>query len=152
MIIVLRPPEAAGPLFIGTTGQEAEDILRQLGAPLVLCRTPGSQPAWGVERPSGLFIGVYFDAQDRVDAIQLGRPGNSDDAVTYNGLDVFTTPAADLVTRLRPHTTVHEDEVDDGHRFTAPDLLLSFWQLTPETPDEGDGRYFDSVLLGRPSY
>jgi len=144
MIIDLHPPKAAGPLVVGTPGPEATDVLRQLGVPVVLCRTHGSKPGWVVFRPSGLFIGVTFDAQGRVDAIELGRPDNSDDAVIYNGLDVFTTPAAGLVTRLRSQTTIEEEELEDGYRLTAPDLLLSFRQY----PDELDGDYFASVLVG----
>lgn len=144
MVIVLRPPGAAGPLRIGATGQETVDTLRRLGDPEVLCRTPGSRPGWAVNRPSGLFVGAYFDTQDRVEAVELGRPGTAGDAVTYNGVDVFTTPAADLVTRLRRQMTVHEE--DNGHAFTAPGVLLSFWR--PTTAD----RFFDSVLLARPGY
>jgi hypothetical protein len=41
VIIVLRPPDAAGPLRIGAAGQDTVDTLRQLGDPQVLCRTPG---------------------------------------------------------------------------------------------------------------
>jgi hypothetical protein len=153
MIIHLHPPKLAGPLFIGAAGQEALDILRQLGQPLVICGIGGQKPGWGVERPSGLFIGAFFDAQGRVDAIELSRPGNSDDVVTYNGLDVFTTPAADLVTWLRLHTTLREQELDDEHRFTAPDLLLTFLRFTTDLPDsDPDGRYFHNVLLALPSY
>lgn len=152
MIIVLSPPDAAGPLRIGATRQDTVDTLRQLGDPQVFHRTPDSHPAWAVHRPSGLFISACLDADDRVEAIEFGRPAdNTDDAVTYNGLDMFTTPTADLVTQLRRYTTVHEEE--DGHAFTAPDLLLAFWRpTTPETPDDEDGRFFESVLLARPGY
>jgi hypothetical protein len=153
MIITLIPPDVAGPLRIGATGQDAVDTLRQLGVPLVLCRTADSRPGWGVHRPSGLFIGVYFDTHDHVEAIEFGRPrDNTGDAVTYNELDVFATPAVDLVMQLRHHTIVHEEE--DGHAFTAPDLLLALWRpTTPETPDDDeDGRYFESVMLARPGY
>lgn len=73
------------------------------------------------------------------------------DAVTYDGLDVFTTPAAQLVSQLRRHTTILAEE--DAHAFTAPDLLLSFWRsTTPESPDDDEGRFFESVLLARPGY
>lgn len=152
MIIELRPPDAAGPLRLGVTGQTTVDILRQLGVPLVLCKATGGRPGWGVHRPSGLFIGVYFDAHHRVEAIEFGRPGDSTaDVVTYRDLDLFTTPAADLVTQLRQHTNVREEE--DGHAFTAPDLLLAFRRpTTPETPDDKDGRFFESVLLAQPGY
>jgi hypothetical protein len=74
MIFDLHPPEAAGPLRIGATGSHTMEVLKHLGDPLVLCRIPGSRPAWGVHRPSGLFIGTFFDVDDRVETIQLGRP------------------------------------------------------------------------------
>jgi hypothetical protein len=153
MIIHLHPPKAAGPLFIGAAGQQALDILRQLGQPLVLCGIGGQKPGWGIERQSGLFIGAYFDTQGRVDAIELSRPDNSDDAVTYDGLDLFTTPPADLVTWLRLHTTLREEELDDGHRFTAPDLHLTLLRFTTDLPDnDPDGCYFHNLLLAPPSY
>jgi hypothetical protein len=44
-----------------------------------------------VHRPSGLFICTYFDADDRLEAIEFGRPDGKDDAITCDGLDVFTT-------------------------------------------------------------
>ena len=152
MIITLCPPKAAGPLRISATGQQAVDTLRTLGDPRVLCRLPGSRSGWAVDRPSGLFISAYFDTDDRVEAIEFGRGhDNTADPVTYNGLNVFATPATELVTQLRHHTTVRKDE--DGHAFTAPDLLLTFRRPTaPETPDDQDGRFFTSVLLARPGY
>jgi hypothetical protein len=59
---------------------------------------------------------------------------------------VFTTPAADLVTQLRRHTAVEEQDDEDGHAFTAPNLRLSFWRPpTLETPDDKDGPFFQSV-------
>jgi hypothetical protein len=148
MIIDLRPPNAAGPLRIGAPGPEAMDVLRQLGVPVFLCRNEGGKTGWGVFRESGLFVGVSFDAQGRVGAIELGHPDDGDDAVIYNGLDVFTTPAADLVTRLRSQTTLEEEELEDGYCFTAPDLLLSFWQYPSDDSDELDGVYFTSVRVG----
>ena len=101
MIFELHPPQAAGPLRIGAAGHDTVEILTQLGPPQVFCRTPESRPAWGVHRPSGLFIVAYFDADDRLEAIEFGRPAGKDDTITYDGLDVFTTPAADLITQLR---------------------------------------------------
>jgi hypothetical protein len=73
VIFELRPPRGAGPLLVGTPGQGIVEVLKQLGVPQVLCRTSGSRPAWGVHRPSGLFICTYFDADDRLEAIEFGR-------------------------------------------------------------------------------
>ena len=151
MIFELHPPQAAGPLRIGATGHDTVEILRQLGDPEVFCRTAGSRPAWGVRRPSGLVIITYFDADDRLEAVEFGRPQGKDDAITYDGLDVFTTPAADLITQLRQRSTVHEEE--GGHAFTAPSLLLSLWRpVTPRSPDDQEGRFFESVLIAPPGY
>jgi hypothetical protein len=149
----LHPSRAAGPLRIGATGHDTVEILKQLGTPLVLCRAAGSPPAWGVHRPSGLFISTLFDADDHLEATQFGRPDSTDDAVTYDGLDVFTTPAADLITHLRQRTTVHQEQAEDGHVFTAPSLLLSLWQpVTPQAADDQEGLFFQSVLIARPGY
>jgi hypothetical protein len=154
MIFELDPPRAAGPLRIGAAGHDIFETLKQLGVPLLLCRrTPGSGPAWGVRRSSGLFIATFFDADNRLEAIEVGRPGGKDDAVTYDGLDVFTTPAGDLVTQLRQHITIHQEEEDDGYAFTAPSLLLSLWRpVTPEPPDDQEARFFESALIATPGY
>jgi hypothetical protein len=149
VIFELHPPTAAGPLRIGATGHDTVETLRRLGDPRIFCRSAASRPAWGVHRPSGLFIFAYFDAGDRVEAIELGRPQCAGDTVIYEELDVFTTPAAGLITWLRQHSTVHEEEA--GHSFTAPSLLLALWRaVTPESPDDHEGRFFDSVLIARP--
>ena len=149
----LHPPQAAGPLRIGTAGHDTVEILKQLGTPQVLCRTAGSPPAWGVHRPSGLFVLILFDADDHVEAIEFGRPDSTDDSVAYDGLDVFATPAADLIRQLRQRTAIDVEEEEDGHAFTAPSLLLSLWRpVTPESPEDQEGRFFESVLIARPGY
>jgi hypothetical protein len=118
------------------------DTLRQLGDPRTFCRTAGSKPAWAVHRPSGLSIVTYFE---------LGRPQRTNDTVIYEGLDVFTTPAAGVITQLRQHSTVHEEEA--GHSFTAPSLLLALWRpVTPQSPDDQEARFFNSVLIAQPDY
>ena len=153
MIFELHPPQAAGPLHIGAAGHDTFEILKQLGVPVVLCRAAGSGPAWGVHRPSGLFIAAFFDADNRLEAIEFGRPDSTDDTVTYDTLDVFTTPAADLITRLRQRTTVHQEQEEDAYALTAPSLLLSLWrQVTPRAPEDQEGPFFESVLIARPGY
>lgn len=152
MIFELHPPRSTGPLRIGATGHDTVEILKQLGTPLVLCRTRGRRPGWGVDRPSGLFISTLFDADDRLEAIEFGRPDGNGDAVVYDGIDVFTTPAASLISRLRQRTTVRQEQEEDGHAFTAPSLLLSLWRpVTPQSPQDQEGQFFESVLIARPS-
>ena len=151
VIFELHPPQAAGPLYIGAAERDTMEILKRLGVPQVLCRSAESPPAWGVFRPSGLFIGAYFDVDGLLETVEFGRPDGAGDSITYDGLDVFTTPAADLIIRLRQRSIVREEESE--HAFTALSLLLSLrWPVTPEAPDDQEGRFFGSVLIARPGY
>lgn len=134
----------------GASGPDTGEILKQLGSPQVFCRTAGRRPAWGVHRPCGLFIVAYFGANDQVEAMEFGRPDRSDDAVPHDGLDVFTmqqkisSPGCDSTrasTRKKPGAV------------TAPSLFLSLWRpVTPQPPDDHEGRFFESVLIARPGY
>lgn len=150
MIFDLDPPRAAGPLRIGATGHDTVEILKQLGTLTFLCRTAGSPPAWGVDRPSGLFIGAYFDVDDHLEAIQFGRPDSTDDTVIYNGINVFELPAGELLGILRARTSIIEVEEEDGSSFLAPDLHLTLWQPpVPTGPDDIDNRFIMSILLSK---
>ncbi|MEV6270895.1 hypothetical protein AB0L64_27280 [Kribbella sp. NPDC051936] len=151
MIIELHPPRSVGPLELAATGHEIVATMRHFGGPEVLCRAAGDRAGWCVMHPSGLFLSAYFDADDRAEAIELGRPTDPGVTVTYGGLDIFRTPATDLVEALRRTTRVLEEE--NGHSYTAPDLLLALWRpTTPEGRDDAEGNYFESVLIAEPGY
>jgi hypothetical protein len=148
MIFELHPPEEAGPLLIGATGSHAFEVLRELGDPRILCRTPGSRPTWAVKRQSGLFIGFFVDERDRVETILLGRPDSSEDTVSYDGINIFALSAAELLDTLRARTTLVEVEEEDGSSFLAPDLHLKLWRPPePVWPDDIDNRFIMSVRL-----
>jgi hypothetical protein len=150
-MIELHPPLSAGPLKIAATGEDIVAAMRQFGEPQVFGRVAGERPGWCVHGPGGLFVSAYFDANDRAIAIELGRPTDPAISVTYDGIDIFRTPAVDVVAMLRRTTTVLEK--DDGCSFTAPDLLLALWRpFAPYEPDDEDGRYFQSVLVAEPGY
>lgn len=150
-VIDLRPPDAAGPLRIGADRAETVTALRQLGEPQLLNGTPPRRPNWFVHRPSGLVVRCHLDKPGAIEAIEFGRPNNPVDIVCYQGIDVFGTPADELVTMMRARTRVVEEE--HGYAFIAPDLLLSCWRATtPKDAEDLDGRFFDSVLLARPGY
>ena len=143
MIFEIHPPEAAGPLRIGAGGHDTFQTLKQLGVPLVLCPIPGSRAAWGVHRPSGLFIATFFDADNRLETIQFGRPNSNDDTVTYEGINVFGLPAGELLDVLRTRANIVETDEEDGSSFLAPDLHLTLWQ--PPDPAGPIGESADSA-------
>ena len=132
MIFELHPPQAAGPLRIGAAGHDTVEILTRLGPPQVFFRTPESRPAWGVHRPSGLFIVAYFDADDRLEAIEFGRPAGKDDTITHDGSTCSprqrqtSSPNCDSANRPpgRRRTRLHRTQpapvpVAAGHAATA---------------------------------
>lgn len=91
--------------------------------------------------------------RDELQAIELGRPATTTDRVVFHDVDVFATPAREVVTLMREHTTIEADP-DNPASFIAADLLLSFWRpfAADDEPDEEQGYYFPAVLLARPGY
>ncbi|WP_234389162.1 hypothetical protein [Streptomyces sp. CS149] len=91
--------------------------------------------------------------RDTLEAIELGRPSSRTDHVLFQGVDVFTLPARDVVQRMSQFTSIEEDPDDDAS-FIAPDLLLSFRRpfAADDEPEEEQGHHFSSVLLARPGY
>jgi transposase-like protein len=151
MIFEIHPPETAGPLRIGAAGHDTFETLKQLGVPLVLCPIPGSRAAWGVHRPSGLFIATFFDADNCLETIQFGRPNGNDDTVTWEGINVFGLPAGELLDVLRTRTNIVETDEEDGSSFLAPDLRLTLWRPPgPAGPDDIDNRFIMSIRLSKP--
>lgn len=94
---------------------------------------------------------VYFDSDDHVEAIEIGRPDNNADVVVYLGHDVFAMPVDELMELLKDGNAVEIEE--QGCAVTLPDILVAFWRPTvPEGPQDAEGRHFESVLLARPGY
>ncbi len=150
MSIDLQPPMEAAGIRIGATRDEARDQCLAHGEPKPFRRGDEVNESLVVERPSGLSIFIYFDVDDAVEAIELGRPQDHD-VVSFRGVDIFDTPADVVVMKLREHSSIDVEE--GGHSATAPDLLLALWRsVVPEDDDDKDGRYFESVLIARPGY
>ena len=151
MDIHLRPPTEAAGISIGSTRAEARRDCVALGNPSEFRRSDEASTSLVLQRPSGLSIFVYFDHDDFVEAIEFGRPGSGDDVVSYRGINLFNTPADELIERL---SADDRTEVSEGGRsVTAPDLLLALWRaVISEGSADEDGRYFESVLVARPGY
>ena len=149
MNIDLQPPTQAAGIRIGANRDEAQDQCLVHGEPKPFRRSNEANASLVVERPSGLSIFVHFDAADAVEAIELGRPEGSDDHVSFRGIDIFGTPADELVELLREHAAIEIEE--EEHSVTAPNLLLALWRsVVPENDDDPAGRYFESVLVAEP--
>lgn len=150
MGIALEPPTGAAGVRIGATRTEAARQCAAYGDPQPFRRNDEANPSLSVRHPSGLSVFVYFDDADVVNAMELGRPDDGE-IVAFGDIDVFGTPAEDVIEQLRRVTQV---EVTDGGRsVTAASLLLVLWRPTvPESGEDDEGRYFESVLVARPGY
>ncbi|MEY9940265.1 hypothetical protein [Streptacidiphilus sp. MAP5-3] len=149
MDVELVPLQGVGPVALGMTIDEVEQILRGLPG----FQSSGSElfPVRGFAHySSGMSISASPDGSGRIQAIEVHRP-ESGDAVRYEGRDVFLTPAEEVISWLseRLGAEVHED----GRALISPEQSLVFWRPTlPEDELDSDGRYFQTVTLARAGY
>lgn len=149
MRLELNPPVGAGPVEIGMRSDDVMRVLREI--PGYVEPGPGEarQPGFG-HYESGMSISAGPGRAGVVEAIEIYRPA-ADVQVVYHDLDVFNTPAQEVVDRLSGMTPLQIE--DDGLLVVAPELLMSLWRpVLPEDEDDEDGRYFDSVLVAAPGY
>jgi hypothetical protein len=146
----LDPPHGVGPLRIGMARAEAAAALEQLRDPDEI--SASDSPGQHIVRPSGLMVSIGC-RHDRLQAVELYRPGTRADTVRFRGIDVFNLPARAVVEQLRGHIVIEQDE-DDHASFCAPELVLSLWRPfeADDEPQEEQGYYFSSVLVAAPGY
>jgi hypothetical protein len=140
------------------TREEARKALRTLGQCRPFARRPNSPPGWLVDRGrSGngtTAIFAYCDESGQVNAIEFGSPGfgtPAEDEIVYRDIDVFRSPASEVVAAIRLLGEI-VDEEEAASSFVAPNVLLALWRDGgPEGPD-GRPLYFEAALIARPGY
>ncbi|GLW30954.1 hypothetical protein [Actinoplanes regularis] len=146
----LEPPYGVGPLRLGMTADEARAAVEPIG--LLAQRALGE---FVLDLPSGLRFSLGFGVAgptlNRVNAIEVWRPCGHD-VVRYRDVDVFGSPAQEVVKRIRRHADLREFET--GCSFAALDLYLALWRpfVADDDPDEEQGYFFQSVSVARPGY
>ncbi|MFG2977992.1 hypothetical protein ACGFYY_33980 [Streptomyces sp. NPDC048331] len=155
MDLLLTPPVAAGPVRLGSTYEEVLVAVRPWGEPRVL--GPTSRRARRLMCDAdGVGCTVFFDARDRVTAVELWWPGEgrrSTTRVLLEGCEVFTSPADGVLAGLRGRGwTV---DAADPQEVVVPGVSLGFTRRTSqEVPRDGQGLplCFTSVLVAGPEY
>jgi hypothetical protein len=147
------PHEGVGPVRLGMTREAAREAMERAGVPL---------PPVRVETPVDVYhdagFQVSYDASGIVEYIELSRGGAF--VARYGGVDVFTTPADELVALVAKTTSYDPDDPEPGYTYLFPALDLSLWRpVLPEDceeedqPDEYDcGRVFTTIGVGRQGY
>src|SRR5260370_22934420 len=96
VIFELQPPEGAGPLFIGATGNHIVEVLKQFGVPQLFCRTQGA----GLRGPSSGH--QAFSSAPTSMLTTAWRPSSSDDRTART----TPSPTTDITYSPRPWPTL----------------------------------------------
>lgn len=148
MQLELVPPERLGPIVIGMDFDAAQRELASLPGYRHPALGRRGQPGFA-HYESEMSISVHPE-RGRVKAIEVFRPEEGD-TVTYQGISVFELPAEQVIREMADLQRL--DIVREGLLVVAPDLLLAFSRPhLPQSPDDEDGRYFESALLAAPGY
>lgn len=72
---------------------------------------------------------------------------------SYRGIDVFLTPADEVVSRISRDAPFDPEHPEPGHTYIFPRLDLSLWRPTRPGTAEGEaGRGFSTIGVGIPGY
>ncbi len=95
---------------------------------------------------------VFYDGdQPAVEYIELS--GGSTIRAFYCDLDVFATPADEVVAFISRDSTFDPNDRKIPYSYIFPGLQLSLWRPTvPESESDSDGRYFSTIGIGTRGY
>ncbi|MFF0555695.1 hypothetical protein [Streptomyces sp. NPDC004266] len=150
MDLRLEPPRGAGPVRLGMSLDEAVAAVSPWGEPRVRTR-PNRVPVTVSTACDRVGVEVLLEEENTVTAVELWWPGErreSSTRVLLAGVDVFRTPADELLKGLSAHDA-------DGEDPFVPGLSLGFTRRTSqEVPRRPDGLpvHFTSVLVGGEDY
>jgi hypothetical protein len=86
-----------------------------------------------------------------VEYIELSREAGF--RVLYRGLDVFATPADQVLAHVPGDATFDPTAPELGYAYVFPDLDLSLWRpVVPESPEDSEGREFSTIGIGVAGY
>ncbi len=71
----------------------------------------------------------------------------------YKDIDIFVTPADDVVARIARDTAFDPNEPEIPYSYVFPELQLSLWRpVIPESDTDAEGRHFSTIGIGRRGY
>jgi len=107
---------------------------------------------------SGVFVDAYFESSFQVyfsktdmlvEFIELSK--TPEHMVCLGTIDIFGTPADELVTRITKATKSQAESPDGGYSYLYRSLELSLWRPVIPSDDE-EGKYFKTVGIGVSGY
>jgi hypothetical protein len=157
MDIELDPPTGITGFPIGMPAEQVKEAAAALGRTTV--RNDGSAERFRSMTVLALHpqFEVKFSLADgktlTAAEVWIPRPGPEDITVTFRGINVFTTPARDLLRQIE--TMGYQINYPEPHHPIVPHLSLGFTrEAGHEVPRDVDGEplYFQAVLVGPENY
>lgn len=96
-----------------------------------------------------------YNLDNRVEYISISNPKEEGIKILFRGIDVFGTPATDLIEQIKKNTDLRYDRNDPElqYSFIFPDVELSFWRpVIQENQDDEHGKYFEAIGIGIKGY
>ena len=156
MDIVLDPPRGITGVELGVPVAEALAAAAVYGE-VSASGQPGSASNFkAVAEGTDIMVGLLFEDDVSLTAIEVWRPWdeNADVRVLYDGIDVFRTPALQLIEFLEERgRNIVPDESE--YYYSAPDLVLGFTRIAGhEVPLDTDDEplYFEVILVAGLGY
>ncbi len=145
-IFDIIPLKSAGDVKLGLTKGE---ILSKIGHPT------DSLPERDCYQYDTIFFSISYDQTESVEYIEYSAPTDTTTKVQIKGIDIFGTPAEDLIHQITTQTGCEYDkeDVEIPYSYLFPDLELSLWRsVVPDTTDDMEGKYFMTVGIGTKGY
>ena len=137
----LAPLEGAGPIKFGMVRRDVAARLNLPSEPFK--KGPASKHPTDAFLDSCLQV-FYKGDEPIVDYIEFSRCAQL--SVVYKGIALFEVPAKEMIQRLQYEGDFDCNSEEDPTDLIFPDLSLSFWRPTSESP------YFSTVGLGSVGY
>jgi len=98
--------------------------------------------AFQVDYSTGQHIAEYIEISDWPDFI-----------ARFDGIDVFHTPAKELVAHIASKTPYDDTDWELGYSYIFREYDLGLWRpVIPESDEDPDGRYFSTIGVGIKDY
>ena len=142
------PRVGVGPVKLGMT---REEVRRVMPGP---CDSflKGLNPEHETDAFHDRGFQVFYGGEGPVvEYIELSR--ESGFRVLYRGLDVFATPADQVLAHVSGDAAIDPNDPELGYAYIFPDLDLSLWRpVLPESPEDPEGREFSTIGIGVAGY
>jgi len=130
-------------------GMTFDEVVECLGEP-----DQKLSPVWGsrAQRAAWASGGIAIHFSPKVEFIEFSRQSSL--RPLLEGLAPLELHASEVVERMAAAGhECNQDHPEAGYTYIYQDIQVAFWRhILPEGDDDEDGRYFDTVALGRPGY